>query len=196
MSTVLADMTMSLDGFIADPDDAVGPLFDWYREGDCAFTFPGDGMAAQVSEASAGHLQGMVDRLGALVTGRHLYDITRGWNGSHPAGAPVVVVTHTPPETAPEGSTPFTFVTDGVASAIAHAKALAGERTVAVASANVAQQCLDLGLLDVVQVSLVPVLLGRGIPFFAALKRYPVTLEDPVIVPGRRVTHMYFQVRR
>jgi dihydrofolate reductase len=196
MSKVIADMSMSLDGFIADPDDAVGPLFDWYNEGDNAFTFPGNGMPARISEASAGHLQGMVDGLGALVTGRHLYDITNGWDGSHPAGAPVFVVTHEPPQTAPSGSTPFEFVTDGVASAIAQAQALAGERTVAVASANVAAQCLDLGLLDVIQVSLVPVLLGRGIPFFSELKRYPVMLEDPVIVPGSRVTHMYFQVRR
>jgi dihydrofolate reductase len=196
MSMVIADMSMSLDGFIADPDDGVGPLFDWYADGDVAFTFPGDGMPAQVSEASAGHLQGMVDRLGALVTGRHLYDITRGWNGSHPAGVPVFVVTHTPPETAPEGTTPFTFVTDGVASAIVQAQALAGERAVVIASANVAKQCLDLGLLDVIQASVVPVLLGRGIPFFAELERYPVMLEDPVITPGSRVTHMCFRVRR
>jgi dihydrofolate reductase len=196
MSKVIADMSMSLDGFVADRDDAVGPLFDWYAKGDTAFTFPGNGMPAQVSEASAGHLQGMVDRLGALVTGRRLYDIAHGWNGSHPAGVPVFVVTHTPPETAPEGTTPLTFVTDGVASAIAQAQALAGERTVAVASADIAKQCLDLGLLDVIQASVVPVLLGQGIPFFAGLQRYPVMLEDPVITPGSRVTHMYFRVRR
>jgi dihydrofolate reductase len=192
----MADMTMSVDGFIADPEDGVGPLFDWYSEGPVEFTFPGDGRQAHVSEASAGHLGRVVSELGALVTGRRLLDLANGWGGSHPAGAPVFVVTHNAPEEAPAGTTPFTFVTDGVASAIAQAKAAAGERAVVIASANIARQCLDEGLLDVIQVNLAPVMLGRGIPFFSGLERYPVVLADPVIVPGQRVTHMYFQVRR
>jgi dihydrofolate reductase len=196
MGTVMADMTMSVDGFVADPDHGVGPLFDWYSEGPVQFTFPGDGRQAHVSEASAGHLDRVVGELGALVTGRRLYDVAHAWDGSHPAGAPVFVVTHNPPVQAPAGTTPFTFVTDGVASAIAQAQAVAGERTVVIASANIAGQCLDEGLLDVIQVNLAPVMLGRGIPFFSGLARYPVMLEDPVIVPGRRVVHMYFRVRR
>jgi dihydrofolate reductase len=187
-------MTMSVDGFIADPDDGVGPLFDWYSEGQSEFTFPGNGMQAHVSEASAGHLERIVSELGALVTGRRLYDVAHAWDGSHPAGVPVFVVTHNAPDTAPAGTTPFTFVTDGVASAIA--QAVAGERAVVIASADIARQCLDEGLLDVINVNLAPVMLGRGIPFFSGLERYPVMLEDPVIVPGSRVTHMYFRVRR
>jgi dihydrofolate reductase len=111
MGTVMADMTMSVDGFIADPDDGVGPLFDWYSEGPVAFTFPGDGMQSHVSAASAGHLERVVNELGALVTGRRLFDLTNGWGGSHPAGAPVFVVTYNAPEEAPAGTTPFTFVT-------------------------------------------------------------------------------------
>jgi dihydrofolate reductase len=196
MGTVVADMTMSVDGFIADPDDGVAPLFEWYSEGDVEFTFPGDGMQARVSKASAQHLERVVSELGALVTGRRLYDVAHAWSGSHPAGVPVFVVTHTPPEAAPSGSTPLEFVTDGVQSAIARAQAAAGERTVVIASADIAAQALDAGLLDVIQVSLAPVLLGRGIPFFSGLARYPVMLEDPVILPGHRVVHMYFRVRR
>lgn len=196
MGTVVADMTMSVDGFIADPDDGVGPLFDWYGEGGVQFTFPGNGMEAHVSAASAGHLERVVSELGALVTGRRLYEVAHAWSGSHPAGVPVVVVTHTPPESAPSGSTPFTFITDGVESAIARAQAIAGERSVVIASADIARQCLDAGLLDVIQVNLAPVMLGRGIPFFSGLERYPVMLEDPVILPGHRVVHMYFRVRR
>ena len=196
MGTVVADMTMSVDGFIADPDDGVGHLFDWYGEGDVTFRFPGNGMEAHVSAPSAEHLERVVSELGALVTGRRLYDVAHAWSGSHPAGVPVVVVTHTPPETAPSGSTPFTFVTDGVQSAIARAQAIAGERSVVIASADIARQCLDAGLLDVIQVNLAPVMLGRGIPFFSGLARYPVLLEDPIILPGSRVTHMYFRVRR
>jgi dihydrofolate reductase len=196
MGTVIADMSMSLDGFIADPDDGVGPLFDWFGSGDVEFRFPGDDRAAHVSEASLGHLRRLVDEAGSLVVGRRLYDVAHGWGGSHPAGAPVVVVTHTAPDSAPSGSTPLEFTTGGVAAGIARAQELAGERTVCIASASIAQQALDLGLLDVIQVSLVPVLLGRGIPFFTALENYPVMLEDPVITPGSRVTHMSFRVRR
>lgn len=196
MGTVVADMTMSVDGFIADPDDGVGPLFDWYSEGDTEFTFPGNDMQVHVSAASAGHLERIVTELGALVTGRRLYEVAHAWSGSHPAGVPVVVVTHDPPESAPSGSTPFTFITDGVESAIARARAIAGERSVVIASADIARQCLDAGLLDVIHVNLAPVMLGRGIPFFSGLERHPVLLEDPAIVPGHRVTHMYFKVRR
>jgi dihydrofolate reductase len=196
VGTVIADMTMSLDGFIADPDDGVGALFDWYSEGSEEFTMPGNGMEMHVSEASLGHLGRVVSELGALVTGRRLYDLTNGWDGSHPGGAPVFVVTHAAPKHAPSGTTPLTFVTDGLASAITQAQAVAGERAVVIASADVARQCLDQGLLDIIQASVAPVLLGRGIPFFAGLERYPVMLEDPVITPGSRVTHMYFRVRK
>jgi dihydrofolate reductase len=196
MGTVIADMSVSLDGFIADPDDGVGPLFDWYGNGSVEFSFPGNGMTARVSEPSAAHLRRIVTELGALVVGRRLYDVAHGWDGSHPAGVPVFVVTHAPPQSAPAGSTPLHFVTGGVSAAIAAAQEVAGDRAVGIASANVAQQALDAGLLDVIQANLVPVLLGRGIPFFADLARYPVMLENPEVVPGDRVTHMYFRVRR
>src|ERR1700759_853001 len=103
MGTVVADMTMSVDGFIADPDDGVGPLFDWYDEGEGEFTFPGSGMESHVSAASAGHLQRIVSEAGGLVTGRRLYEVAPAWSGSPPAGVPVFVVTHTAPESAPSG---------------------------------------------------------------------------------------------
>ena len=196
MGKVIADMSMSLDGFIADPHDAVGALFDWFEDGEETFTFPGDGREARVSAPSAEHLRGMLARVGAVVCGRRLYEVARGWGGSHPVGAPVFVVTHSPPDSAPAGSTPLTFVTDGVRSAIAQAQSCAGERDVAVASASIASQCLDAGLLDRIQVSLVPVLLGGGIPFFAHLRQAPVMLGDPRVIPGTRVTHLYYDVRR
>ncbi len=179
MGTVVADMTMSVDGFIADPDDGVSELFEWYSEGAVEYTFPGDGMQAHVSEASAGHLERVVNELGALVTGRRLYEVAHAWNGSHPAGVPVFVVTHNAPVQAPAGSTPFTFVTDGVASAIAQAQAVAGDRSVVIASANIARQCLDEGLLDVINVNLAPVMLGRGIPFFSGLDALPGDARGP-----------------
>jgi dihydrofolate reductase len=196
VSLVVADMSMSVDGYVADPGDRVGPLFDWYGNGEVGFRFPGDGRQALVTEASAGHLAEMVAQLGALICGRRLYDHTGGWDGSHPAGVPVFVVTHHAPDSAPRGTTPIHFVTDGVASAVAQAARVAGDRTLVVASPSIAQQCLDAGLLDVIQVNLVPVLLGAGIPFFQELGRVPVMLDDPEVIQGRRVTHLRYRVRK
>ncbi len=105
------------------------------------------------------------------------------------------MVTHTVPEGWPRGDAPFTFVTDGVESAVAQAKALAGERIVAVATPTITQQCLNAGLLDAIRVNLVPVLLGNGIRFFDNLRDTPVMLEDPVVTEGLRVTHLYYRVR-
>jgi dihydrofolate reductase len=195
MGLVVADITMSLDGFVADPADQVGPLFDWFSTGPVAYRFPGDDRPVHVSDASAGHLRQTVTSMGALVCGRRLFDFTGGWGGSHPAGVPVFVVTHSVPERWPHGTTPFTFVTDGVDSAVRQARTAAGEKAVSIASPSVTQQCLNAGLLDVIQVSLVPVLLGEGIPFFAQLSDTPILLEDPQVVEGTRVTHLYYRVR-
>lgn len=192
-NTVIADMTMSLDGFIADPQDGCEELFGWFSNGPVAVPAPGSpGFAFQTSEASARHLRSGIENVGALVCGRRLFDYTNGWDGSHPMGVPVVVVSHRP---AAPGS-PFTF-TGSVESAIAAAKELAGpSRWVGVASASIARQCLELGLLDEIRVSLAPVLLGKGIPWFADVASAPVRLSDPEIVAGTRVTHLYYKVLR
>ena len=108
---------------------------------------------------------------------------------------PVFVVTHTVPEGWPRGGVPFTFVTDGIESAISQAKA-AGEKYVAVASASIAQQCLNAGLLDEITVSLVPVLLGEGIRWFDNLACGSARLEGPRVIEGTGVTHLYYRVRK
>jgi len=109
-------------------------------------------------------------------------------------GVPVFVVTHSVPEGWPRANAPFTFVTDGIESAVAQAKGVAGEKAVGVASVNVAQQVLDAGLLDGIRVSLIPVLLREGIPFFQRLTSSPVVLEDPKVTEGTGVTHLYYGV--
>jgi dihydrofolate reductase len=191
MTTVYSHMTMSLDGFIAHPDDTPGALFDWYGAGPVTVENPNPGIPDfQVDEGGATLLRDVMSRTGALVCGRRLYDIANGWGEQHPIGAPVVVVTHRPePHTARTS-----FATD-VASGIARARELAGDKDVSVASADIAAQALELGLLDVVSVSLVPVLLGAGIPYFARLSAQHL-LEDPVVVPGTRATHLTYRVRR
>jgi dihydrofolate reductase len=112
-------------------------------------------------------------------------------------GLPVVVVTHSVPDGWPREDAPFTFVTDGIESAIEQAKALAGGKEVGVNGGTIARQCLNAGLLDEIWVDLVPVLLGGGTPFFDELTGAPVELEGPVsVVEDRDVTHLRYLVRK
>lgn len=195
MATVVANMSMSLDGFIADLHDDVGPLFDWYQAGPVTTPTASEQWSFNTDEASADHLREGLRSIGALVCGRRLFELTHAWGGRHPVGCPVVVLTHTVPTGWPRDDAPFTFITEGIEAAVTQAKALAGDKSVAVATPTITQQCLNAGLLDAISVDLVPVLLGSGIPFFAHLRDTPVTLEDPEITVGTRVTHLYFRVR-
>jgi dihydrofolate reductase len=193
MSKVIAHMSMSLDGFVADPNDGVEGLFDWYENGEVEVPSKDPRWTFHVAEASADWLRAALDQAGALVCGRHLFDYTKGWGGNHPAGAPLFVVTHRPVTDWPH---PVTFVYDGVVSAIEQAKEVAGEKDVSAGGTTIVQQCLDAGLLDEIQVNLVPVLLGTGKPFFRDLARTPVRLSDPEVIQGRGVTHLRYQVDR
>ncbi len=188
-------MTMSLDGFVADPEDQVGELFDWYGAGDVTVPSPNETVSFQVDDASARVLREMTGNCGALVSGRRLFDIAGGWGDKHPAGAPVVVVTHRAPEDAATRWPATTFV-DGVAAAITRARQIAGDQDVVIASTTITQQALDLGLVDEVCVSLVPVLFGEGIPYFTKLNGGHLLLDDPVVVQGRRALHLRYPVRR
>jgi dihydrofolate reductase len=195
MSRVFTHMTMSLDGFVADPADRPGELFDWYAAGDVSLPNPNDDVTFDVDHASAGALDALTRRTGALVAGRRLFDLADGWGDKHPAGAPVVVVTHRVPDDAAERWPTTTFIA-GVEAAVRSAKEIAGERDVSIASANTSQQALALGLVDEVCVSLVPVLFGEGIPYFTQLGQGHRILEDPVVVQGHRALHLRYRVRR
>ncbi|HUJ66960.1 MAG TPA: dihydrofolate reductase family protein [Acidimicrobiales bacterium] len=197
MSKVIAGFSMSLDGFIAAPDDSVPHIFDWYGSGTVEFKWPGNDMVSKLTPASASYLREMIDQTGALVVGRRVFDYTDGWAGHHPIGAPVFVVSHRGPDGWDErhDASLTTFVGD-LPSAIEQAQVVAGEKSVAVAGPNIAQQCLNLGLLDEIRVELVPVLLGQGIPFFANLRTTSVLLDNPTVVAGDRVTHLIYQVRK
>jgi dihydrofolate reductase len=195
MGKILTHMTMSLDGYIAEPDDQIGELFEWYGAGEVSVPSANDDITFTVDEASADVLRDLTENVGAIVAGRRLFDIAEGWNDAHPAGAAVVVVTHETPADAADRWPKTTFV-DDVEGAIEKAREIAGDRDVTIASANVARQAVDLGLVDEVCVSLVPVLFGEGIPYFAKLDRGHVLLEDPVVVQGRRALHLRYPVRR
>lgn len=196
MSKVITGFAMSLDGFIARPDGNPGPLFDWYYGGDTEIAYPGGRVAIRVSAASARVIREMVRTTGALVVGRRHFDETSGWGGRHPLDVPVFVVSHRPPPTWLATDSPFTFVADGVASAIARAREVAGERNIGVGGADVAQQALAAGLIDEVSVELVPVLLGEGRRFFDHLGSEPIALERTSVVDAPGVTHLHFRVVR
>lgn len=196
MGKVMTHMTMSLDGYIADPNDQVDELFDWYQAGDVAVQHASKDFGEfNVDKASAEVLEDLMGNAGALVSGRRLFDITQGWNDTHPTGAKVVVVTHDTPSDAAERWPRTTFVSS-VEDAVAKAKELAGDKDVSIASANVIQQALNLGLVDEVAVSLVPVLFGEGKSYFGKLEDGHLMLEDPEVVKGHRATHLLFKVRR
>lgn len=194
MGKVFSHMTMSLDGFIADSQDGAGELFGWYDAGAVTVPSRDERWSFNVDENSAGMLREVLASTGVLVCGRRLFDLTNGWDGSHPVGAPVVVVTHRPP-----GDTEAwqqATVAGDVGEGIAKAKQIAGDKDVTIASADIAGQALDLGLVDEVHISLVPVLLGEGIPYFANLTYAPHRFDDPVVIPGARATHLKYTVLR
>src|SRR3569833_1952657 len=195
MSKILTHMTMSLDGFIADPDDQVGEIFDWYGAGDVAVPSANKNISFKVDPASADVLRDLIGTTGALIAGRRLFDITNGWGDNHPASPRVVVVTHKPPAEAAQ-KWPKTVFVDGVEAAIATAKDTAGDKVVVIASANIIQLALDLGLVDEVCISVAPVLFGAGIPYFAKLSKGHQLLEDPAVIQGRRALHLRYPVRR
>jgi dihydrofolate reductase len=193
---VLTHMCMSLDGFIAQPDDDPAELFEWYWGGDVVVPSAQETMSFSVDAASAGMLRELVSGCGAIVAGRRLFDQTDGWGDEHPAGAPVVVVTHRPPPDDAERRFPRTTFTSSVPEAITTGKRIAGDKFVTIASADIIQQALDLGLVDELCVSLVPVLFGTGIRYFAERVNGHVTLDDPVVVQGTRALHLRYPVRR
>jgi dihydrofolate reductase len=204
MGKVATGLTMSLDGFIAGPND--GPehplgeggmrLFDWYSSGDTEYAMPGTEMVVRVSQQSADLLREAHSKMGAFVTGRRTFDITNGWGGSPPLGVPSFVVTHTVPEDWVYEGSPYTFVTEGIESAVEQAKEAAGEKDVAVGAASIAQQCIRAGLLDEIHIDLVPVLLGDGVRLFDNLGHGQVELERMEIIEAPDVTHMTFRVVR
>jgi dihydrofolate reductase len=197
MGQVIANASMSLDGYIARHDNTIGRLFEWLQNGEVEVRTVDDRITLHMSQSSAEHWHTWVDGLGALVCGRTLFDVTGGWDGMHTIGVPVVVVTHQVPtewvDAHPDAL--FHFVTDGMQAAVAKAQEIAGERTVAVTAGTIARQCLELGLLDAVAVDLVPVVMGQGRPFFGELATGDVPLGDPVTcVQGDRVTHLVLPV--
>ncbi|MFI6293619.1 dihydrofolate reductase family protein [Nonomuraea sp. NPDC050790] len=202
MSTVIMHNVVSVDGFIADENDGVGPLHDWYFNGDTPirstdqdYDHSGSGGGFRVSKASAPYVRSMWESIGTIVMGRHFFDLMNGWEGNPPTGDHVVVVSHRPK---PEGWHPeasYHFV-DDLTAAIGRARELAGERVVAVSAGEVGGQMLAAGLVDEVAMDVVPVVFGSGKRYFGSVEGQHL-LEDPhVVLQGEGVLHLRFRVRR
>ena len=182
MSTSVLDMSVSLDGYIADPDDFLGGD-DGERLHHWAAPTP---IAAFEEEWNAA---------GAVLAGRRTAELMDHWGGDH-NGVPIFVPSHRPPGPAARWGYPLvTYVTDGIESAMAQAKAAAGDRDVQVRGAYTAQRALAAGVLDEVQIHQVPVLLGAGRRLFDTLPSL-VELEIVRVIDTPQATHIRYRVRR
>ena len=196
MSKLIAIMSMSLDGFVADEHDGVAEVFDWYFSGEVEIHAGGaDDMTFRVSETSAQHVRALRSELGAVLTGRRTFEVAQGWGGEH-AWGPAYVVTHQVPDGWPREGSTVHFVTDGIESAAAQAKAAVGDKAVGVHGADTIRQLLDAGLLDELSIDVAAVLLGAGVRMFDGLQGMPAVLGDPAVTTGVGVTHLRYPVRR
>jgi dihydrofolate reductase len=202
MGRVSIGISMSLDGFVAGPNDSperpLGEggdvLFEWYSKGGEIVEVPSGDHPIKMSTEAAERVKDAARAAGALVYGRRTFDIANAWGGKHPMDVPMVIVTHRVPREWVKPGSPFTFVTDGVQNAIQQALKIADGKDVVIGSADVMQQAIKLGLLDDIHIDLVPVLLGGGVSLFDHLGGSPINLECTGITRGPGVTHLDFRV--
>jgi dihydrofolate reductase len=198
MGKVICALSMSLDGFIAGPNDGLDNplgdggqrLFAWMNAG------PEDGRRNEwlaPPEASAPIVDGWAADTGAMISGRRTFDIAGGWRNGHPIDAPIFVVTHEAP-TEGDWSPQVTFVTDGIEKALELAQAAAGDRYVSTGAADTTQQLLRAGKVDEIEVSLVPCLLGGGVRLLDHFGVGPIDLEQVGVIESDGVTHLRYRV--
>jgi len=197
MSKVVAIMSMSLDGYVADRNDGVGEVFDWYMNSGAVEIHTGgsDPMTFKVSEPSAKHIRSLTSGLGAVLTGRRTFEVADGWGGNH-AWGPAFVLTHHIPKGWPRPNSTVHFVTDGIESAVKQAKVAAGGKSVGVHGADTIQQLLNARLLDEISVDIAAVLLGSGVRLFDHLAGTPAVLGNPTVIAGAGVTHLRYPVNQ
>jgi dihydrofolate reductase len=195
MSKVVAIMSMSLDGYVADLNGGVDEVFDWYfASGNVEFRTGGaEPMTFKVSAPSAKYLRSLWSGLGAVLTGRVTFDKAQGWGGNHSWG-PAFVLTHQVPAGWPRPNSTVHFVTDGIESAVKQAKTAAAGKYVGVHGADTIQQLLNAGLLDELHIDLAAVILGSGVRLFEHLTGASAVLGNPTVIAGVGVTHLRYPV--
>lgn len=191
MSTIGTALSTSLDGFIADSDGRAAGLHDWLTGGDTPTRF---NPSFKMARLNADFFDEGVGGTGAVIAGRRTYDVSEAWGGRGPMpGLPLFVVTHRPPDVVPAGNPAYTFVTDGVESAVAQARTAAGDKNVHLMGASVVQQSIRAGLLDELVISLVPIVLGRGVRLLDGLDPHNVTFDIVRVVDAPGVTHLIYR---
>jgi dihydrofolate reductase len=199
MSRSVLYMSMSLDGYVAGPNDGPGNpggddfmrLHDWY--GFAADTGPTAGTAD--ASGTGSQFLSEINQTGAVVAGRNTVEQIDHWGGDHHDGVPIFVPTHRPPGTSVAKYPLVTYVTDGIASAMAQAKAAAGDRNVLVHGAYTAQTALEADVLDELQIHQVPVLFGSGRRLFDVLPAR-VELEIVRVIDTLEATHIRYRIAR
>jgi dihydrofolate reductase len=200
MSLVVIDMSISLDGFVAGPDDgSAHPLgthggehvFDWYFSGSEEYRDP---LFRPAPGPNRDEVAKMFAESGAFIFGRRTYEIAKGWGGRHPVnGVPTFVLTHNPPADYPRGPSNLTFVTDGIESAIRQARAVAKGKATKLGGTSTGKQALAAGVCDEILIHLAPYLLGGGVRLFDALPR-GIRLEKLSVSDGPFATHLRYRV--
>ena len=192
-------MSMSLDGYIAGPNDEPGNpggdgfmrLHDWYGFASA----PGPEADSVHKSGSGAHFLEEIKETGAVLSGRNTVEQADYWGGDHHDGVPIFVVSHRPPGSSVANYPLVTYVTDGIASAMAQAKAAAADRDVLVHGAYTAQTALQAGVLDELQIHQIPVLFGGGRRMFELLPSR-VELEIVRVIDTPDATHIRYRVRR
>ena len=196
MAKIVLDMSMSLDGFIAGPeDDSSHPLglggerlHAWLADGS------GDDPTSFRPSGPSGDVFDELIATGAVLVGRRTFELAGRWNGDHHDRVPIFVPTHQAPDDPPSGQAKVTYVTDGIESAVAQAEAAAADRNILLHGADTAQRCLHAGLLDEMEIHIVPVLLGGGRRLFDHLDVKSVELQLTRVVDAPAVTHLHYRV--
>lgn len=197
MGKVITGATMSLDGFVAGPNmSGFDLLFQWYGNGDVVVESANPTLTSRMTPENARIYRDQMANTGAIVVGRGVFDITNGWDGVHPFGVPIFVVTHRSAREWQEKypNAPFTFVKEGVAAAIAKAQTVAGKKDVVVAAGSIGSQALEAGLIDEIGIALAPVVLGSGTPFFQQLGHAPYSFPDAQLEQGTGATHIRYTI--
>jgi dihydrofolate reductase len=188
MSSSVLYMSMSLDGYIAGPDDKPG------NPGGDGFMRLHEWFFADGDSGPAGELVDQMEATGAVLVGWRTAEQADHYKGDH-HGVPIFVLSHQPPPPSVANYPSVTYVTGGIASAMAQAKAAAGDRDVMVHGADMVQQALEAGVLDEVQVHQIPVLLGAGRRLFGTLPSL-IELEIVRVIDTPQATHIRYRVRR
>ena len=204
MGKVVGFITMSMDGFVAGPNDRLGAglgdggerLHYWHFGGPFTYEDDARGTLGSPSEVDQEYLDGVFSPAGSWLVGRTMYDLADGWGDDPGFGVPVFVVTHRPHEIVVKGNTTFEFVTDGIDAALERAREAAGDKNVIVmGGADLMRQYLAAGVVNEFTLTIAPVLLGAGKRLFDGIERTDLGFDRTAVIESPYATHLRYEVR-